>query len=149
MTVSAAGSRGECPFCVLVAAGEPHRVVYRAGGVAVLTDVAPINRGHLLVIPVEHIPSLALLEPRLGGQMFVVAQRCAAALRASTLRCDGVNLFLNDGAAASQVVAHVHIHVLPRYAGDAFEPSPNERVEAEAADLLAVADEIRARIRDR
>ena len=52
--------------------------------------------------------------------MFQVAQRLAAALRASGLRCEGVNLRLADGEAAGQEVFHVHLHVIPRHAGDGF-----------------------------
>jgi diadenosine tetraphosphate (Ap4A) HIT family hydrolase len=47
-----------------------------------------------------------------------VAQRLALALRGSKLRCEGFNLFLADGAVASQLVPHVHLHVIPRFAGD-------------------------------
>src|SRR5919204_620054 len=81
-----------CPFCAMLAAPEPHRVVWRAGAVAVLTDIAPINQGHLLVVPVDHVPSLTALDPVVGGEMFAVAQRCAAALRASPFRGDGVSV---------------------------------------------------------
>ena len=52
-----------------------------------------------------------------------MAQRLAAALRRSGLRCDGVNLFLADGAAAFQEVFHLHLHVLPRWRGDGFKLS--------------------------
>jgi len=52
--------------------------------------------------------------------MLRVAQEMARALRGSGLRCDGVNLFLADGAAAMQDVPHVHLHVFPRYWGDGF-----------------------------
>ena len=52
--------------------------------------------------------------------MFQVGQRIAGALRDSGLRCEGVNLFLADGEAAGQDVFHVHLHVIPRYAGDGF-----------------------------
>jgi histidine triad (HIT) family protein len=43
-----------------------------------------------------------------------------AALYASGLRCEGVNLFLADGEAAGQEVFHVHLHVIPRFEGDGF-----------------------------
>jgi HIT domain len=74
----------------------------------------------------------------------MVAKRCAAALRASTIRCEGVNLFMNDGAAASQTIDHVHIHVLPRYAGDNFHAADVARVHADAKRLRIVAGWLRA-----
>jgi histidine triad (HIT) family protein len=60
------------------------------------------------------------LDPADGAAVFRRAQVAAAALRASTLRCEGVNLFLAYGEAAGQEVFHVHLHVIPRHAGDGF-----------------------------
>jgi diadenosine tetraphosphate (Ap4A) HIT family hydrolase len=82
---------------------------------------APVNPGHLLVIPHEHAPSLAELAPDAAAALFRAAQRLGAALRNSTLRCEGLNLFLADGAVASQLVPHVHLYVIPRFAGDNFQ----------------------------
>lgn len=66
-----------------------------------------------------------------------VAHRLARALRRADLRCEGVNLFLADGEAAFQEIPHVHLHVFPRYAGDAFRIEadwrPRERDELDAA----------------
>ena len=76
--------------------------------------------GHLLVVPRHHQPSLAELDPRDGAQLFHVGQLAAAALRQSVLRCEGVNFFLADGAAAGQDVFHLHLHVFARSADDGF-----------------------------
>lgn len=83
-------------------------------------DIQPITRGHMLVIPRAHATYLADLEPEDGAQMFRVGQQAAASLRSSGLRCEGVNFFLADGEAAGQDVWHVHLHVVPRFAGDGF-----------------------------
>jgi len=52
--------------------------------------------------------------------MFTVAQQVARAIRRTDLRCEGIDLFLADGAAALQEVFHIHLHVIPRYRGDNF-----------------------------
>ena len=109
-------------------------------------DYAPINEGHLLVAPVAHAESLAELDGAAGAAMFRLAQRCAAALRTSGLRCDGVNVFLNDGEAAGQAVPHVHLHVVPRFPGDDFLPARPERKRAAESELAAVAARVRAQI---
>jgi histidine triad (HIT) family protein len=77
-----------------------------------------------------------------------VAQRLAAALRRSGLRCEGVNLFLADGAAAFQEVFHLHLHVLPRWRGDGFKlgfktgkPSRAD-LERQAADIRTGLDRL-------
>ena len=83
-------------------------------------DIRPVVRGHMLVVPRAHAPYLADLDPEDGAAVFRAAQLAGAALRASSLRCEGVNLFLADGEAAGQEVFHVHLHVIPRHAEDGF-----------------------------
>ena len=133
----------DCVFCRIVAGTAPASVAYADDRVVAFLDIAPMTPGHLLVVPRVHAPWLADLDPELGGHAFQVAQRLAAALRRSGLRCDGVNLFLADGAAAFQEVFHLHLHVLPRWRGDgvklgyrAGKPSRAE-LERQAADVRA------------
>jgi histidine triad (HIT) family protein len=76
--------------------------------------------------------------------MFVMAKNCVAALHAGDFRCDGVQLLLNDGEVGSQTAEHVHLHVVPRYRGDAIDPAWPERTEAHPAELASVADRLRA-----
>ena len=113
----------DCVFCRIVAGTAPASVVHSDGTAVAFLDIAPITPGHLLVVPRAHAVGLGDLVPATGAHVFTVAQRLAAALRASTLRCDGVNLFLADGAAAFQEVFHLHLHVLPRWRGDGFKLS--------------------------
>jgi diadenosine tetraphosphate (Ap4A) HIT family hydrolase len=110
---------------------------------------APVNPGHLLVVPIEHVPSLMELAPDLADALFQAARRLGVALRSSTLRCEGLTLFLADGAVASQLVPHVHLHVIPRFHDDDFElnprggvtlsenVSPREELDAAAAAVRA------------
>jgi histidine triad (HIT) family protein len=113
----------DCVFCRIVARTAPASVAYADDRTVAFLDIAPVTPGHLLVVPRVHVPGLADLDADLGGHLFRVAQRMAAALRGSGLRCDGVNLFLADGAAAFQEVFHLHLHVLPRWRGDGFKLS--------------------------
>ncbi len=131
-----------CIFCRIIAAEVPASVVYRDEDVMAFMDNRPVNPGHLLVIPTIHAAGLAHLPETVGQRTWVVARRLAAAQRRSDLRCEGVNLFVADGAAAGQDVFHVHIHVLPRFAGDGLQltgfaydqrPAPPARAELERA----------------
>jgi histidine triad (HIT) family protein len=111
---------GNCVFCDILAGKLPSSIVYRDEICSAFMDIQPVNPGHLLVISNEHAAGLANLDPDVGAHMFTVAQRIAGALRDSGLRCEGVNLFAADGAAAGQEVFHVHLHVIPRFRGDGF-----------------------------
>ena len=110
----------DCVFCDIIAGTTPASFVYQDDLCSAFMDIQPVNAGHVLVIPKRHAPSLAELPHETGGEMFKIAQRIAHAVRQSGVRCDGVNLFLADGAAAFQEVCHVHLHIIPRYSDDGF-----------------------------
>lgn len=107
-----------CIFCEIVVGRAAASIVHQDERCVVFMDLYPITPGHLLVVPRRHAASLAELDPADGGHLFLVAQRMAAALRRSGLRCEGINLLLSDGEAAGQEIFHVHLHVVPRFAGD-------------------------------
>ena len=111
---------GDCVFCGILAGGLPASVVTRDAGCTAFMDIQPINAGHVIIGHDDHAASLAELPEDAGARMLCIIQRVAAALCASGLRCEGVNLFLADGEAAGQEVFHVHLHVIPRFEGDGF-----------------------------
>jgi histidine triad (HIT) family protein len=79
--------------------------------------------------------------------MWSLARRVAAGLQSSGLRCEAINLFLADGAAAGQEVFHAHLHVIPRWQGDGFGIKFPPHYGA-AADRKTL-DDVAARVRKR
>jgi diadenosine tetraphosphate (Ap4A) HIT family hydrolase len=110
-----------CIFCAIAGESEPSSDVYRDYALVCFMSDAPVNPGHTLIIPRQHVTSLSQLNPDDGAALFKLALRIQAALRDSDLQCDAVHLFLADGDAASQIIPHVHLHVIPRFAGDSFK----------------------------
>lgn len=109
-----------CVFCRIVRGAAPASIVYSDERVLAFMDAQPVNTGHVLVISKVHAAQLSDLDEETGGQIFKVAMRVSEGLRRSGVRCEGVNLLLADGEAASQEVFHVHLHVVPRFRGDGF-----------------------------
>ncbi|TQF74294.1 HIT family protein [Rhodococcus spelaei] len=119
-----------CVFCAIVARTAEASIVHEDEHTLAFMDIRPFTPGHLLVVPKRHASGLAQLDPEDGRRVFAVGQRLAAALRDNGTDltglptdgpcADGVNLFLADGAVAGQEVFHVHLHVIPRTAGDGF-----------------------------
>jgi len=107
-----------CIFCNILSDLAPAQFVYHDELCAAFMDIRPINPGHVLVVPRVHAALLSELDQASAGRLLQVAQRVDAALRASGLPCEGVNLFLADGRPAGQEVLHVHLHVIPRFHGD-------------------------------
>jgi len=138
----------DCVFCAIVAGDLPASRVYDDERVLAFLDLRPATPGHLLVIPKRHASDLAGLDPEDGAHMFRVAQRLAAALRASVIEPEGINLFLADGEVAGQEVFHAHLHVLPRQAGDgfgvraAFSGPAREELDRRAGEIRAALEAV-------
>lgn len=139
-------AKSDCIFCRVLAGELPATFLFRDDQCAAFMDIQPVNPGHVLVIPTRHAPSLADLDPPTAGRLMQEAQRVAAAIRASGVRCEGVNLFLADGEAAMQEVFHVHLHVFPRFAGDGFglRFGPHYKEKPARATLEETAARIRS-----
>ena len=105
-----------CIFCKIVAGEMPAYKVYEDEHALAFLDIAPFERGHTLVISKQHARYLTDLPSEAMAHLGVAVQRVAA-LMLEKLRCDGFNLLQNNGACASQVVPHVHFHVIPRWRG--------------------------------
>jgi histidine triad (HIT) family protein len=113
-------------------------------------DIRPVNPGHLLVVPRAHAAHLADLDAEVGGRLFQVGMKLAAAVRRCGVACEGVNLFLADGEAAGQEVPHVHLHIVPRFRGDGFgfRFGPSYFHMPDRATLEEVAGAIRQALED-
>jgi histidine triad (HIT) family protein len=109
-----------CVFCEIIAGRAESSLVYEDEYVIAFMDIRPLTQGHVLVVPRSHADCLEVLDEDLGACLFRAGHRLTRALRRSGLPCEGVNLFLADGEAAFQEAFHVHLHVLPRTAGDGF-----------------------------
>jgi histidine triad (HIT) family protein len=143
-------SSADCAFCKIVAKQLPANIVFEDGEILAFLDIRPINPGHTLVIPKEHSASLEELDPKLGGRLFQVAGRIAAALRKSGMRCEGINVWLADGKAAFQEVPHIHIHVIPRFEGDGLrlQTGPDYGITPPPEEMQKQATEIRKALKD-
>jgi histidine triad (HIT) family protein len=139
----------DCIFCQLLSGELEVSLVHQDDLCSAFMDIQPVNPGHVLVVPNRHAAYLADLKVEEGARMFRVAQRLAATLRVSGVKCEGVNFFLADGAAAMQEVFHVHLHVFPRYEGDGFglKFAQTYAQKPERKELEAVAGKLRAALK--
>ena len=105
----------ECIFC----AQKSDHILHRAEKNFVLLNLYPYTSGHLMIAPYAHVPTLSECEPSALQEMMLLAQRAEAALR-KVYSPSGFNVGLNIGSSAGAGIAgHIHMHVLPRWPGDA------------------------------
>jgi histidine triad (HIT) family protein len=104
-----------CLFCEIVSGAAPAHVVASTGEAVAFLDIRPVFKGHLLVVPRDHLVTLADLPPELIAPYFGFVQRLAVAVEAG-LAAGGT--FVANNNRISQSVAHLHVHVVPRVKGD-------------------------------
>ena len=110
-----------CIFCDLQQAADDRSVfiLLRARHNYVVLNKYPFTNGHIMIVPYAHIDELRKLPAEVAADMMSLAQRLEDAIR-RVYNPEGVNLGMNLGKAAGAGVAgHVHLHVLPRWCGDA------------------------------
>jgi ATP adenylyltransferase len=109
-----------CVFCRVLEGRDDHNyVVHRAQLNFVILNLFPYTSGHLMIVPYEHTASLAGLSAEVTTEMMELAKLSERALEAE-YHPDGFNIGMNLGRSAGAGVAdHLHLHVVPRWAGDA------------------------------
>lgn len=117
--VTGAKAKG-CVLCQKAQATDDvaEQVLVRGEFCFVVLNAYPYNSGHLMVVPYQHIGELTGLEVGGCNELMQLTQACMRALQ-RCLHPDGVNLGMNIGkAAGAGIDEHIHLHVVPRWAGD-------------------------------
>ena len=130
---SSAADDKHCVFCNMIAAvdyaiahGMPREtaeqavhLVHRGQHCFVCLNAYPYSTGHVMIVPYQHLSSLAVLPPEAANEMMTLAQRSELALR-NVYNPGGLNVGLNLGKVSGGSLAeHLHMHVVPRWVGDA------------------------------
>jgi histidine triad (HIT) family protein len=101
----------DCPFCQIVAGTLPAAVVHESRGAVAFLDAFPAARGHVLVVPRLHAPTLLDLDENAIGELFQAV--CAVQRKVQkALAPIGMNVGWNHGRPAGQHVFHLHVHVM-------------------------------------
>lgn len=119
--VSSGPAPSGCLFCRKAEIGheEENLVLCRGRYCYVLLNLYPYTNGHLMIAPYEHVDSLAAASSAAASEMMDLARTAETALR-RVYQPGGINLGMNLGECAGAGVAgHIHLHVLPRWFGDA------------------------------
>ena len=104
-----------CVFCAIVEGSVEAPVVLDEPDVVGILDARPVFKGHVLVMPRAHVPTLLEVSPELMPVLMGAAQRVAAAV-VDGLGAQGSFVAMNN--VVSQSVPHLHVHVVPRTKGD-------------------------------
>ena len=149
-----------CVFCSEVVRKRNAEIVYEDEITMVFLDHAPVEDGHLLVIPKSHFVNVFDIDFEDFMKVQGVVKRLCQPLM-NAMNCDAINIGQNNGPCANQIVMHYHVHIIPRWcdsgstAGGAERDRRLhnfisrdgrlnwERKKATRGDLKAVASKIR------
>ena len=106
-----------CIFCRIAAGEIPAAIVFENEAVVSFLDIGPLAVGHLLLIPRAHHAGLTDLPPDAAAELAREVPRLSRALLEVT-GAPAFNLLVNQGREAGQEVPHLHLHLIPRVAGD-------------------------------
>lgn len=132
----------DCLFCRIAAGTTEAAVVWSDDLLVAFLDIRPVFKGHVLLVPREHVDTLVDLSDELRDPFFAAAQRLAAAM-VEGLGAQGSFVAINN--TVSQSVPHLHCHVVPRTKGDGLRGFFWPRTKyADDADREAYAARIAA-----
>ena len=106
-----------CPFCNL----DNSRIIMTNIHAIAIYDGYPVSHGHSLIIPKRHLASFFEATREEHTAILDLLAEMREVLN-NDHNPDGFNIGINDGSAAGQTVMHLHIHLIPRYAGDMPDP---------------------------
>ncbi len=131
-------SEADCPFCAIIQGDDPDaREIYRDETIVAFFPMEPATLGHVLVVPRDHIRDIWQLDDATAARLAGVTIRLARVIR-TALSPEGLNVIQSNGAAATQTVFHLHVHLVPRWEGDALGRLwPPETHYSEAAKDIA------------
>jgi histidine triad (HIT) family protein len=124
-----------CIFCKIVAGQIPCFKLHEDANTIAFMDINPVNPGHALAVAKGHWPTVDVIPPEVLADVAKTAQKVAKAAF-EVLKPNGVNLLQANGPGAGQSVPHLHIHIMPRVAGDDvslnWEPKPGDMAAIKA-----------------
>jgi histidine triad (HIT) family protein len=130
-----------CAFCDIIQGAVSAEIVFEDETTMAFLDNRPLFPGHVLLVPREHVETMADLSDNLVGPLFTNARQIARVME-SELGAEGSFVAVNN--RVSQSVPHLHIHVVPRRKGDGLKGFfwPRQRYTAE--QMASVAERLRA-----
>ena len=126
----------ECIFCKIVSGEIPSKKIYEDSDFYAFLDIFPAGRGHSLVIPKEHHADIHAIPAEVYGALASRAKVVADLLQ-KKLNSEGTTIFQMNRESGWQTVFHIHMHVIPRWSGDALH-KPWDIEPADESELQAL-----------
>jgi histidine triad (HIT) family protein len=108
-----------CIFCKIIAGEIPAEKVFEDEHAYAFLDIHPVNKGHTLVVPKTHAENMYDISPENFCTLMETVRKLSPIVK-KAVSADGINIGINNGGAAGQIIFHTHVHIIPRYGNDGF-----------------------------
>ena len=120
-------------FLKIIAGEIPSHKVYEDEDTYAFLDINPVNPGHTLVIPKKQYRDMFEIPEEVWGKVMATAHRLAPVIM-KAVHADGINIMVNNKAAAGQIIWHTHVHIVPRFSDDGFSHWPGRPYQDNEAE---------------
>ncbi len=135
----------QCPFCLIGEGKIESFTVYEDSELKGVLDIHPATKGHVLLFPKKHYTILSTMEEKEIAHLFTVANKISVALY-DGIKAEGSALYTPNGVVAGQNIAHVIVHVIPRFKNDKVKFAW-EHLQFDKDEMEKVAQQIKSNIK--
>jgi len=122
-----------CVFCKIARKEAPAKIVYEDDKVIAFMSIQPINVGHTLVVPKTHYDNVYEIPEDEIAYLYKIVKKITHAVK-NAVNAEGIRIVQNNGAAAGQVIFHLHAHIIPMRQGPPGIHYPQNRSADELGD---------------
>lgn len=126
----------ECIFCKIIKGEIPSDKIYEDDNFLAFLDITPINIGHALLIPKKHYKDIFEIPDNTLCEIGPIIKKIANAVKDGA-NADAINIGMNNGSVAGQVVFHAHIHIMPRFSDDGYRLWHGKEYKKDEAQKIA------------
>ncbi len=120
--------KDDCIFCKIIKGEIPSEKIFENESTFAFLDINPINKGHTLVVPKNHAENIMTIKKEDFVEMMETVRNLTPVIQRA-VDADGINIGINNGSSAGQVIFHSHVHIMPRFENDGYKHW-GENVEA-------------------
>lgn len=132
----------DCIFCKIIAKKIPSEIVYEDENVIGILDINPVSKGHILIIPKQHVSTVEDCYDLLLMEIIKVAKKISSAVT-KAMFAQGFNIVINNRKAAGQLIEHLHLHIIPRNENDGLTIDKQKTLKYDELETKKIAEKIR------
>jgi histidine triad (HIT) family protein len=125
----------DCIFCKIIKGEIPSSNVYDDDSTIAFLDIAPVNKGHVLVIPKNHYETILDTPEDELKAVIATVKKVTKAVKSAT-NADGITIGQSNYEAAGQTVPHLHFHIMPRFSDDGLKLWPQGKYDDKEMDKV-------------